>query len=59
MAKYNDLMNSGQCSFDNLLFQYAMKEKMTVVDASTFLYALFAVSFLRTYIILEHNLICG
>ena len=30
-------------SIEDIVFQYAMKEKLSVIDASTFLYGLFAV----------------
>lgn len=44
MMKYNDLQSGKYSNLEDLVFFYAMDTKNSVVQASTFLYALVAVS---------------
>lgn len=44
MMRYDDLQAGKYSNLEDLVFFYAMETKNSVVQASTFLYALFAVS---------------
>ena len=44
MMRYDDLQSGKYSNLEDLVFFYAMDTKNSVVQASTFLYAFFAVS---------------
>jgi hypothetical protein len=46
LNKYDDLLNQTHANFEDLVLEYAMEVKGTLVHASTFLYALLAVRIL-------------